>query len=46
MQTSLCLIIPIMLLLFAALMALYNVKSGSDQANQLVEEGGMEGLTE
>ena len=46
MQTPLRLIIPIMLLLFAALMALYNVKSGSDQANQLVEDEEMEGLTD
>ncbi len=46
MSTPLRLIIPIMLLLFAALMAFYDVRRGSDQANQLVEEEAMESLTD
>ncbi len=45
MSTPLRLIIPIMLLLFAALMAFYDVQGGSKQANRLVEEEAVQGLT-
>ena len=46
MSTPLRLIIPAMLLLFAVAMAFYDVKTGSDQANQLVEEQALTDLTE
>jgi diguanylate cyclase (GGDEF)-like protein/PAS domain S-box-containing protein len=44
MSTPLRLIIPVMLLLFAALMAIYNVQSGSMKADQLVEVEALQGL--
>ncbi len=46
MSTPLRLIIPVMLLLFAVLMAFYDVESGSAQADKLVEQEAVMQLTD
>ncbi len=46
MSTPLRLIIPVMLLLFAVLMAFYDAENNSAKANKLVEEDAVERLTD